>query len=519
MKKLRITATLNIQNKSYSGVKNHVTHDQNIKHSNQDIKFDKTQFNQSEILINEKELTQIKEERYQKAFEKYNATKLKSRHKSMMFKDVNEYVKSKEKKNSFDKSLVATFGNKEDQDELLKDKSDDEIQAILKQESQGMANYAKSFNERNQYLKIGQFTTNVDESTPHLHAQVIPLGRTAKGKPSMSLNNALKAEYKLKTGENVKDSRKALSWFREQEDNSLVSHVKESLNRDYELTRTHEHVADFDNYKKIKEELDNRSKVVKKQEYVLQNDKKEIKNYKTETTDLIKTYEPTHKIKPTAKIEEPSEVQTEKGYKEHLNSPVKNLFHSAIQVIKRTAEREFKKIREFNKRMKSFAEKFYKKNYGYNDNERNIITDFDKPDFIIKDQDNKRTKVNKLDFLFDKMNDKNKSLDKREHALDEREKTLKVNEENVEQRHQKLTFQYDEVKKYKEKLVAQEIKNNNFQNAKQTQNINMDNMEDTLQEKLKKARKIKKQESNKNKYQQVKQQQIKKQNHKRGFHL
>lgn len=416
---MKITSTLNIKNQSFSGIKKHVQHDKNLNHSNANIDYSKSFLNDHDVILNEQDLQNLKEERYQKQFEKYNAAQKKSRHTSNMFDSVDEFVKSKEKKFSFDKSAVATFGNKENQDNLLSGKTDTEKEAILKKQSIGLAEYAKSFNQRNKYLKVGQYTTNVDEFTPHVHMQLIPLGKTAKGKPSMSLNTALKAEYQYQTGNSIKDTRKALSWFRENEDNALVDHVSRSLGLNYDLNRTHEHVEDFDSYKKIKVKLEEKNRLANEQAQMIKKQQTLMINSKTKVIDFIQDKEPTHKVTANKKITEPKEVITQDGYNQHLHTPASNLFGYAWEVIKKETKRQFGRLKKWEHDLKERALK----------------------------------------------------LTQRENSVAEREK-------NINKIQKRLKLKENSLNEYKDKLTAKEINNGNFDRAKEVQSIEPDSWED-----------------------------------------
>jgi acetolactate synthase small subunit len=429
---MKITATLNIANQSFSGVKKHVEHDKKINHSNKSIDYEKTQFNQTKEILNSDDLNQIKKERYQDQFEKYNASQKKSRHISKMFKNVNEFVKSKEKTNSFDKTGVATFGNKQNQDELLDGKSPDEVKNILIAESKGMAEYADHFNERHQFIKVARYTTNVDESTPHIHMQMIPLGKTAKGKPSMSLNAALKSEYQYQTGSSITDTRKALSWFREQEDNALVSSVSKELGKDYSLTRTNEHVQDFDAYKKIKERLDDKTEENKRQAKILKFHETEMSKSKDRAIEFVARHQPTHKVPISAKVQEPHEVQTAQGFKEHKMTSASYLFQSAMEIVQKYAKMTVEKIKKWEKSLQ----------------------------------------------------DRQKQLDKREQEISQREKNLKQVEKSLNERQTRLNEYEKGIDQYKEKLVGKAVEIGNFEQAKKTNNTSMSSLSKLAKDKL-----------------------------------
>ncbi|WP_156656541.1 hypothetical protein [Fructilactobacillus florum] len=63
----------------------------------------------------------------------FNQKQQASGHKARMKSNVHQYVLDKSQ--SFDKTIVATFANKQVQDQLLDGKTDDEKKRILKLES------------------------------------------------------------------------------------------------------------------------------------------------------------------------------------------------------------------------------------------------------------------------------------------------------------------------------------------------------------------------------------------------
>lgn len=81
----------------------------------------------------------------------------------------------------------------------------------MKTASDYLSDYANHFNERHQNLELINYATNADETSPHIHMQVVKKAFTKGGKPSPSLNVALKRE----TGE--KTNKSAMSKFNDDE--------------------------------------------------------------------------------------------------------------------------------------------------------------------------------------------------------------------------------------------------------------------------------------------------------------
>ncbi|MVF15990.1 hypothetical protein [Fructilactobacillus sanfranciscensis] len=235
---MRATATIQIQNKPFSGVENHVKHDEKQKHSNKNINKNDTKFNDS-LMATPEYIDHKTEETFGPELEIYNQKQIASRHKNNV-KTLSEYVKNKK----WSKRAIATFGNSELQTELLKNKTDEEKAELLRQETVGLLNYAKQFNRHNSNFILFAAVTNVDENkeeigAPHVHLDVRPMSKTKSGKASMNINNALRAEYENDNpGEKVpKDTRKLMSWWRDKNDRLLVQEMSKALDIDFTLQR------------------------------------------------------------------------------------------------------------------------------------------------------------------------------------------------------------------------------------------------------------------------------------------
>lgn len=442
-----ITATNDFKNQSYSGIKKHVQHDPKLNHSNDDIKPEFTKYNRSEILLDYHMMDDIKMDMFLDDCLEYNEKQIKSRHKSNFKNNLDEYIQMKTRKKNWDKCLVSTFGNKKDQDELLNGLNDDEIAYVLKKQSHALSEFARDFNRRNKYLKIERYTTNVDESTPHLHAQVIPLGRTKKGKASLSLNSALSAEYKYKTGHELKDSRQILSWFRNSEDNILTSFMskefKHDLNEDYQLKRTGEHVDNFDSYKKIKASLDEKQNSLDQEQKMLivqkKGDQIHEMNLKHHSLKLLKDMDPEH----LTDDENAEPIRTPIGKKQHTSKSVSTVFDYVFDSLKKFKKREEKIVQGFKndfKKISTSVFKFANEHYDNQLSEEDIskLSEMKSEKVEVDFSGSHKVKISPIDAVIKTLNrsfdnlkkstDNNKlrskELDEREHNLDIREQKL-----------------------------------------------------------------------------------------------
>lgn len=177
----------------------------------------------------------------------------RAKHGKRQFKDALDYAKNVGKGKA-ESMLVVSFGSNEDfakiyDDLYSKAKSNNKVvdeddfkRKFLQSCSEGLANYAKGFNQKNKYVKLVNAVTNVDENkqafdAPHIHMQLVHTGYkkyNADGtpaddaKPSLSMNDALKGQYPDLT--NQKDR---FSKFREDETNRMIRAVGKQLNHDF----------------------------------------------------------------------------------------------------------------------------------------------------------------------------------------------------------------------------------------------------------------------------------------------
>lgn len=232
---MQVTATVNVDSKQgWSSVKKHVEHDPNIEHKNQDIAFDYRSLNRHGQLAN---VDKILNAHYGKMVKEHDEKVQKQGHKNRVYGSVSKMLV--QKSGHYDERLVATFGDKDTKDNLIKafqtaypgDDPETIKRTVLRTCSTGLASYARGFNKRNKCLTMTQFRTNVDElGAPHVHAQVIPRGHTKTGKASGNMNMALREQYGFDPDPKKGPSnRVTMAKWRQQEDEALVRNVERAF--------------------------------------------------------------------------------------------------------------------------------------------------------------------------------------------------------------------------------------------------------------------------------------------------
>ncbi|WP_429971921.1 hypothetical protein ACQW5G_08695 (plasmid) [Fructilactobacillus sp. Tb1] len=330
---MQATATIQIQNKPFSGVKNHVKHLEKQNHSNKNINNNDTKFN--DYLVASRAYIERKtQETFAPELAIYNQKQIKSRHKNNV-KTLAEYVKNKK----WSKRAVATFGNSELQTELVKGKSETEKIELFQKETAGLLNYAKSFNRINSNFVLFAAVTNVDENkkeigAPHVHLDVRPLSKTKSGKASMNINNALQAEYEHDNpGKEIpKDTRKLMSWWRTKNDKLLVKEMGKVLGINFTLQR-----MDRD----------------KKDMGLSMEDFQERQDVKKENTKLLAELDPEATIK-WQKTDSKKEIETEKvstyqGRQEAQSAPLGAIWarlNQASNYLREQAQKRIEKLRQ-----------------------------------------------------------------------------------------------------------------------------------------------------------------------------
>lgn len=354
---LQTTVTTDVRGASYAGVRKHVEHDPNINHSNPDIDLSRTQYNKKEVMYDKDDLAELLEIHYGEFVQSHDE---KQTRKSRKYGSVKNYLN--QSKGTFDNTAVMTLGNFDITKKYLKDLkerglSEDEIYSTL---SEGLIDYARGFNSRNSCIVMAEATTNVDESTPHLHAQLIPLGHTVKGRPSKNFNDALLEQYsdKLKgrytlNKERVKSNRFVLKIWRQQEDTALFESMDKAVMNKlaskgvlkngeqhyFEMYRKNVHGGlsheDYKALEKTKDELKQYKDELEQYDKSLKHEKNKMKE---QQIDLIAKFDPEHKVPVSEKIPEPKPVKTDEGRKQHKRYTFKWLLKTADSVVKNAVE-------------------------------------------------------------------------------------------------------------------------------------------------------------------------------------
>lgn len=222
----------------------------------------------------------------------------------------------------------------------------------------------------NESLRAISVATNLDEGGgAHAHVKFLNMGVTDKGKPSTTLNGALKSMY------GYKDSRANLRQFRTDYDPLMIANFNKSaealgLDLQLDMVRTREAGSvDMPTYKmnkkkekelqKCEEKVQKDSKInednarknairmaelqelddelqkqkvqQQKQQKLLKLQQREHAESKRAIVDVIKNYDPDHKVR---KLDDCEAVKTEKGYQQHLNQSTSYL----TRVLKRTLQ-------------------------------------------------------------------------------------------------------------------------------------------------------------------------------------
>lgn len=257
MDSIKVTANGNFDTKdTWQGIQKHLEHDPEQKHENEFLNSEESKnlrkFNRVVNLINYEEWTNEKFEPYVVNHDLKNLKKGR-----FVFGNVKNFLRvdghGKVRARTLDKLYSMKFSDEETYKKISEKITDslvksgigrDEAKAkTLVMFSDALVDYAKGFNSRNKNLKMFKAVIHMDEEgAPHFHSRVMPFvpATTENGKPSWSLNKALKTTYECK------DTRENLKKFREQEDQAMIDSVNKTLqlempeiakNMCFELTR------------------------------------------------------------------------------------------------------------------------------------------------------------------------------------------------------------------------------------------------------------------------------------------
>ncbi|WP_316250194.1 coiled-coil domain-containing protein [Limosilactobacillus reuteri] len=293
--KCTVTTDLQVKDKNgYSGIQKHVEHDEKINHTNQDIVFSETQFNQyDESPKTRAAIDQWNDEHFKDYVEEHDKHQREKGHAERQYGSVKNYLKRKKKA-----TAVLTIGNMEVQSKLmqqfcpktsyqeeklpdgtthlvfkLKDQSSQPIpdniaiakqfygcfnRALIKATNNNVGWTLKDKSRVNigDYLHRGRYATNNDEmGISHIHYELATFGMTRGGKKraahvTNSLNQALVSLHHAVTGKYC-SGRDATKWFRANMDQFALKCLEDELHKTYKVPQNKK-ILDFE--RKTKED-------------------------------------------------------------------------------------------------------------------------------------------------------------------------------------------------------------------------------------------------------------------------
>lgn len=294
---IKCTVTTDLQTKDkngYSGIQKHVEHDKKINHTNQDIVFSETQFNQYDKSPKTRAaIDQWNNEHFKDYVEEHDKHQREKGHAERQYGSVKNYLKRKKKA-----TAVLTIGNMEVQSKLmqqfcpktsyqeeklpdgtthlvfkLKDQNNQPIpdniavakqfygcfnRALIKATNNNVGWTLKDKSRVNvgDYLHRGRYATNNDEmGISHIHYEVATFGMTRGGKKraahvTNSLNQALVSLHHAVTGKYC-SGRDATKWFRTNMDQFALKCLEDELHKTYKVPQNKK-ILDFE--RKTKED-------------------------------------------------------------------------------------------------------------------------------------------------------------------------------------------------------------------------------------------------------------------------
>lgn len=293
--KCTVTTDLQVKDKNgYSGIQKHVEHDKKINHTNQDIVFSETQFNQYDKSPKTRAaIDQWNNEHFKDYVEEHDKHQREKGHAERQYGSVKNYLKRKKKA-----TAVLTIGNMEVQSKLmqqfcpktsyqeeklpdgtthlvfkLKDQNNQPIpdniavakqfygcfnRALIKATNNNVGWTLKDKSRVNvgDYLHRGRYATNNDEmGISHIHYELATFGMTRGGKKraahvTNSLNQALVSLHHAVTGKYC-SGRDATKWFRANMDQYALKCLETELHKTYKVPQDKK-ILDFE--RKTKED-------------------------------------------------------------------------------------------------------------------------------------------------------------------------------------------------------------------------------------------------------------------------
>ena len=290
---IKCTVTTDLQAKDtngYSGIQKHVEHDEKINHTNKDIVFSETQFNQyNESQQTREAIDKWNDEHFRDYVEEHDKHQRAKGHAERQYGSVKNYLKRKKKA-----TAVLTIGNMAVQSALMKqfcpvtsyqkeklpDGTTHLVFKLKDQQGQPIPDniaVAKQFygcfnralihatannvgwkpNKTHQqrinvgdYLHRGRYATNNDEmGISHIHYELATFGMTRGGKKraahvTNSLNQALVSLHQAVTGKTV-SGRAAIKWYRTNMDQFALKCLEDELHQTYQVPENKK-ILDFE---------------------------------------------------------------------------------------------------------------------------------------------------------------------------------------------------------------------------------------------------------------------------------
>ncbi|MDA2113617.1 plasmid recombination protein [Bacillus cereus] len=241
------------------------------------IDFERTHLNKTLV---RKDIKEMYEDVFGEAVAEYNA---KQKRKDRMIK--NYYSKVlKDKKLETQREFIIQVGD-------MKDFQGDDREKKWNMANEILEKYVEDFEERNPNLKIYNAVIHNDETSPHLHVNVIPVASGYKRGVQMqpSFDKALR-QQKMKS--DVGSSFDLFETFREQE----VARVEKMMNERHfgrKEVGTNK-IKDHHEYKELQRELENLDDEVEETVDLLEKLRDEVKDLKEQRTNLVSDVEGTH---------------------------------------------------------------------------------------------------------------------------------------------------------------------------------------------------------------------------------
>ena len=256
---MKVTSTINFSKTAngWSGIKKHVEHDPNVKHSNKDILKDLTQFNINGRVFSQAEIDRKMDDYFGDYVKQHDQSAFKNRHPERVYGSVKRFLQSKKKI-----TVVATVGDMEDRNKLIQQlcpkgsyksidiPSSPDGKTLVITDSKvakkfygtyekALSNFVSANYKMNgvrlfNYLVPGAYSIHVDEAgAPHIHYELYATGKTRNGRVSNSLNQTLVNIYERVTGKEKANGREALKWYRLVFDREMARLVNKEFSKEY----------------------------------------------------------------------------------------------------------------------------------------------------------------------------------------------------------------------------------------------------------------------------------------------